>query len=104
MSSYYDYLYSLYDQTHKKRDLNNADKSWRWEESILDFINDELDNGKTFIYTTSIVSRIKKHFDLTNANIIILNFHDRTMDLTERFYCEAMPCDLQHLRVIGRVI
>jgi len=89
-SRYYDYLRSVFNQTHKKRRLTHLHL---WDSSFLDFLLDEIEHGPTSKYTFPLVSRLKQHVDNTrnNTNVVVMNFHDRSMDLSERFYCEAIP-------------
>jgi len=59
--------------------------------SLIDFITKRV-NNKNHAYTVELVQRLKKHFDSSKANIIVMNFHDKSMGLAERFYCEIVPC------------
>jgi hypothetical protein len=38
-------------------------------------------------YVLSVIPRYKKYF----SNVVVVNMHDQSMDLSERFYCELVP-------------
>ena len=63
----------------------------------LTIVFDEIEHDPTSKCTFPLVSRLKQNLDNTrnNTNIVVMNFHDRSMDLSERFYCEEIP-DANH--------
>lgn len=90
---YYDYTISAHNQRVKGK--------WRvdpltgiatttgrnYTASIVDTIIG-IDKVIPLIYTTEVVSRVRKYFD----NVVIINMHDDShRDNNEKFFCEAVP-------------
>ena len=61
---YYDYLYSVFDQTRKKKGID--------EISLLDFLMDEIEHGPRNTYIVSLLTRLKQNWDNTKNNTNIL--------------------------------
>lgn len=92
---YYDYLVSFYNEWARNEygdiwesgafEKNATD---RFRPGMYEFLNDsqhfEIATEK---YTLAIVSRYQKYF----RNIVMMNFHDDTVDLVEQFYCHVIP-------------
>jgi hypothetical protein len=96
---YYDWILSCHSEISRlsfaqawhKFQQNSTD---RLHESLLNILtNTELPYPKQFlevhrhVYVLSVIPRYKKYF----SNVVVVNMHDQSMDLSERFYCELVP-------------
>jgi hypothetical protein len=90
---YYDWIVSFHNQKSRQPFI----KSWRrFQENSTDHLSLSLVNDLTYNhmldyfrhkYVLSVIPRYKKYF----SNVVVVNMHDQSMDLAERFYCELIP-------------
>ena len=83
---YYDHALSGYNQEHKKEEHRYSTKMEPFP-SIISMLQVRLKYANT--YTAQLLSRLEAVFD--KKNIVVMNFHDRAEDLTQAFFCSAMP-------------
>mmetsp|Transcript_28236 Transcript_28236/g.56588 ORF Transcript_28236/g.56588 Transcript_28236/m.56588 type:complete len:217 (+) Transcript_28236:679-1329(+) len=75
----------MYNQSTKYRTIKRARQ---WEQSLVDFIEKSFTKkNRDYMYTAALISRLKKYFD----NVTIMNFHDKSKDFSEYFFCDAIP-------------
>ena len=96
---YYDWIVSCYSESSRLSfaqawHIFQQNSTDRLRESLLNILtNTELPFPKEFLevhrhlYVLSVIPRYKKYF----SNVVVVNMHDQSMDLSERFYCELVP-------------
>ena len=82
---YYDWSRSLFNQQNKYclNLYNDDDISRLSKRSIVNFLTNRNKDGR---YTLQVLQRYAEHFD----NVKVVNFHDKSKDLAESFYCDHM--------------
>ena len=92
---YYDWIISFHHELNRihrqfaQRNLwqaiqkNETDRLYPGIPDTLSIRRWDLDHN----YPTAVIGRYKKIF----SNVVVMNYHDKTKDLLERFYCDAIP-------------
>mmetsp|Transcript_7057 Transcript_7057/g.7793 ORF Transcript_7057/g.7793 Transcript_7057/m.7793 type:complete len:416 (-) Transcript_7057:63-1310(-) len=78
---YYDWMCSHYHELLRFRKLKDTKL---WEMTLLDYLKRQ---DARRIYIDRVMSRLRQVFD----DIIIMDFHDKSQNLIEGFYCDAVP-------------
>ena len=77
---FYDWTFSIYDERMKKYPIGTLIPAFH-------DMNEFFDSTGEIKYSMQVFQRYKNFFD----DVIIVNMHDPSKDLTEAFYCDAMP-------------
>ena len=89
---YYEWIVSFYNERYKHHnlyDVAHANETDRLFPSLYHelLLNHDFNDAIQHAYTLSAVARFKKHF----RNVVVMNYHDKSKSLPERFYCDVVP-------------
>ena len=93
---YYDWIQSFYNQHVKARKFDEecfqGHNFRKWEFTFHDYLDRDFVRKVPKVYTGFLVSKLRKQFgDDDSVNLVIMDFHDRRVDLAEGFFCKAFP-------------
>jgi len=90
---YYDWIASYHSEVFRRSftqywHIFQQNSTDRVRSSLLNVLtNTEFLEDHRHKYVLSVIPRYKKYF----SNVVVVNMHDQSMDLSERFYCELVP-------------
>ena len=89
---YFEWIVSFYNERWKGvqlYDASHANKTDRLFPSLYHELhfNHNFNNEIQHKYTLAAVARFKKHF----RNVVVMNYHDESNSLLNRFYCDVIP-------------
>eukprot|EP00985_Skeletonema_marinoi_P020961 scaffold12609_cov126-Skeletonema_marinoi.AAC.4 len=101
---YYEWIVSFYNERQKDVIFNDAISANKTDR-LLPSLYHELRFNSVFNeeirhkYTLSAVSRYQMYFD----NVVVMNYHDKSKSILERFYCDVLPGAIETCRKLKSI-
>lgn len=100
---YFEWIVSFYNEKYRGLEfakIVHANKTNRLYPSIFEeLLNDQFQQEVKHKYTLAAVARFKQYF----PNVVVLNYHDKSKRLVERFYCDVIPNASNTCRKVKRL-
>jgi len=91
---FYSWLQSYHNQVGKSIEMLKtflANSTDYLRANMNDFIVQEFINSTTAEYVDRFTSAQRYQRDFDNHDVVILNMHDKNMDIVQQFFCKAIP-------------
>jgi len=101
---YYEWIVSFYNERQKDVIFNDAISANKTDR-LLPSLYHELRFNSVFNeeirhkYTLSAVSRYQMYFE----NVVVMNYHDKSKSILERFYCDVLPGAIETCRKLKSI-